>query len=104
MMNAALTTEINKTGSHISIWEPFIKYFFQCIETEGAPIVFLGKDIAKYEKYVGPFKWTFALSHPAIASYKNIEWNSEGIFTKINKILKENNNFVINWLDDFIPF
>jgi uracil-DNA glycosylase len=104
MMNAALTTEINKAGSHIAIWEPFIKHFFSCIETEGAPIIFLGKDAAKYKKYVGPFKWSFVVSHPASASYKNTEWNTEGTFGKVNKILKDNNNFQINWLDEEAPF
>ena len=104
MLNAALTTEINKAGSHIAIWEPFIKHFFECIETEGAPIVFLGKDAAKYKKYVGPFKWSFVVSHPASASYKNTEWDTEGVFGKVNKVLLDNNNFSIMWLDEDPPF
>jgi len=104
MINAALTTEINKAGSHIAIWEPFIKHFFTCIETEGAPIIFLGKDAAKYKKYVAPFKWTFVTSHPASASYKNTEWDTEGTFGKVNKVLKDNNNFNIMWLDEEAPF
>ena len=104
MLNAALTTEINKAGSHIAIWEPFIKHFFQCIETEGAPIIFLGKDAARYKKYVGPFKWSFVTSHPASAAYKNTNWNTEGVFGKVNKILKDNNNYQINWLDEYPPF
>ena len=104
MLNAALTTEINKAGSHIAIWEPFIKHFFECIETEGAPIVFLGKDAAKYKKYVGPFKWSFTVSHPASASYKNTEWDTEGTFGKVNKVLLDNNNFSIMWLDEDPPF
>ena len=104
MMNAALTTEINKAGSHIALWEPFIKHFFECIETEGAPIIFLGKDAARYKKYVGPFKWSFTVPHPASASYKNTEWDTEGVFGKVNKILKDNNNFNINWLDEEPPF
>jgi uracil-DNA glycosylase len=104
MMNAALTTEINKAGSHIAIWEPFIKHFFECIETEGAPIIFLGKDASRYKKYVAPFTWSFTVSHPASASYKNTEWSTEGVFGKVNKILKENNNFQINWLDEEAPF
>ena len=104
MLNAALTTEINKAGSHIALWEPFVKHFFECIETEGAPIIFLGKDAAKYKKYVAPFSWSFILSHPASASYKQTEWDTEGVFGKVNKVLKGNNNFTINWLDELPPF
>lgn len=100
MFNAALTTEINKAGSHLSLWEPFVKYFFEdVVGTEGAPIIFLGKEAAKYKKYVQPFKWTFELSHPASASYKQTEWDTEGVFGKVNKIIKDNNNFTIEWLD-----
>lgn len=102
MLNAALTTEINKAGSHINLWEPFTKYLIEeVIGYTGVPIIFLGKDAARYKKYVPPFTWTFTLSHPASASYKNTEWDSEGTFTKVNKILKENNNHHIEWLMPF---
>jgi len=103
MMNAALTTEINKAGSHIALWEPFVKHFFNCIETEGAPIIFLGKDAAKYKKLVGPFKWSFVTTHPASAAYKQCDWDTEGTFGKVNKVLKDNNNFEIKWMEE-IPF
>jgi len=104
MLNAALTTEINKAGSHIDLWEPFTKYLFEEVLTyTGVPIVFLGKDAARYEKYVPPFSWSFAVSHPASASYKNTDWDTEGVFGKVNKILKDNNNFEIKWLEE-VPF
>lgn len=105
MVNAALTTEINKAGSHIALWEPFTKYFFeQMIDTAGVPIVFLGKDAAKYKRYVAPFTWTFTLSHPASAAYKNTDWDSEGVFKKVNEILRQNNDFNIQWLSEKAPF
>lgn len=104
MFNAALTTEMNKAGSHIDIWEPFTKYVLEeIISDTGVPILFLGKDAARYKKYTNPFAWTFTLSHPASASYKQTDWNTEGAFGKINKILKDNNNFEIMWLYN-VPF
>jgi uracil-DNA glycosylase len=104
MTNAALTTEIGKAGSHIELWEPFTKYLLEEIISEtGVPVVFLGKDAAKYEKYTSPFAWTFVVSHPASASYKQTEWSTEGTFGKVNKVLKDNNNFEIKWLDE-VPF
>ena len=105
MVNAALTTEINKAGSHIALWEPFTKYLFEhVLDTAGVPVIFLGKDAAKYERYVAPFTWKFVLSHPASAAYKQADWDTEGVFTKVNKILTENNNYKINWLDEEPPF
>jgi len=104
MFNAALTTEMNKAGSHIELWEPFTKYVLEEIITPlGVPTIFLGKDASKYEKYTSPFAWNIVLSHPASAAYKQSEWDTEGKFTMVNKILKDNNNFEIQWLYD-VPF
>jgi uracil-DNA glycosylase len=99
MVNAALTTEMNKAGSHIKLWEPFTKYLLEeVLALTGVPYIFLGKDASVYEKYLPPFSWSFVLSHPASASYKQTDWDTEGVFTKVNKILKNNNNFSIDWL------
>ena len=105
MLNAALTTEMNKAGSHIEIWEPFIKYLFEeIINHLGVPIVFLGKEAVRYKKYTGIFTHVFEVSHPASASYKGTEWDTEGVFTKVNRLLEENNGFSVHWLDIDVPF
>ncbi len=105
LLNAALTTEINKAGSHLELWEPFTKYVFQeILSTTGVPTIFLGKEAAKFERYTGLFAHNFVVSHPASAAYKNTDWDSEGVFTKVNKILKEVNNYEINWFNDEQPF
>lgn len=104
MLNAALTTEIGKPGNHIPVWEPFINYIFEHVfQYEGAPIIFLGKEAAKYKKLLAPFKWSFVISHPASAAYNNTEWDSEGVFAKVNKIIKDNNGYEIEWLEK-LPF
>jgi len=99
MFNASLTTEINKAGSHLELWRPFTKYVIEEILNHlGVPIVFLGKDAGYFERYTFPFSWTFTISHPASAAYKGTDWDTEGIFTTLNKILKDSNNFTINWV------
>ena len=99
MLNAALTTEINKAGNHIPIWEPFIEFLFEeIINITGVPIVFLGLEAKKNLKYTTIFSHTFAISHPASASYKNTEWSSEDVFKKVSTLVKENNNLEIKWL------
>jgi len=105
MLNAALTTEKDKAGSHLEIWEPFIKYLFEeIINHLGVPIIFLGKDAAKYKKYTGIFTHVFELSHPASAAYKGTDWDTEGVFTKVNRLLEENNGFSVQWVDLDAPF
>jgi hypothetical protein len=66
--------------------------------------VFLGKDASVYEKYLPPFSWSFVISHPVSAAYKNTDWDSEGVFTKVNRILIDNKKCPINWLDEDAPF
>jgi len=105
LWNAALTTEINKAGSHLEIWEPFTKYVFENIlNTTGVPIMYLGKEAAKFQRYTAPFSWNFPVSHPASAAYKNTDWDSEGTFKNVVQVLKNNNNYEIDWLDQDPPF
>jgi len=101
MLNVALTTEKNKAGSHIALWEPFTKYLFEeVLNPLGVPYVFLGKDAARYKKHTGIFSHVFAVSHPASAAYRGADWDSEGVFTKIDTLIYENNGYSINWLKD----
>lgn len=105
MFNAALTTEINKAGSHLKIWESFIKYVFEnAIAPSRVPVVFLGKEASKFKRYMAPLTWSFELSHPASASYKNTDWDSESAFTKVNRILEDEKKSPIYWLDEQLPF
>lgn len=99
LTNASLTVEMNKPGSHLKIWEPFIQYLLsEVLFGTGVPIIFLGKEASKYERWVAPFTHRFVVSHPASASYNDMDWNSEGIFRKINKILKDSNGEEIEWI------
>jgi len=105
MLNAALTTEMNKAGSHLTIWEPFIKYVFEnAIAPSGVPVVFLGKEASKFKRYMAPFTWAFELTHPASASYKNTDWDSMKTFSKINRMMIDEKKQLINWLDESAPF
>lgn len=100
LCNAALTTEMNKAGSHLEVWEPFMKYLIEEVFSwTGIPIVFFGKEAGKLKKYVSPFTFSFSVSHPASASYKSGDWDTEGVFTKINTLVMENNKVTIDWLE-----
>jgi uracil-DNA glycosylase len=98
MLNAGLTTEALKAGSHNLRWEGFMKYLFEeVLITTGMPVIFLGKEARKVEKYIAPFTWVFKPLHPVSASYTSSDWDSEGIFLQTNEILKGNNNSTVTW-------
>lgn len=99
LTNASLTVEMNKPASHLKLWEPFIQYLLSdVLYGTGVPVVFLGREAGKYERWVAPFTWKFTVTHPASASYNDTDWDSEGVFKKLNKILKDTNNFEIKWM------
>jgi hypothetical protein len=99
MCNAALTTEINKAGSHLHIWEPFMKYLLgEVLAFHYAPVVFFGKEPGKLKRYMSPMTYHYIVSHPAAASYKNTDWDSEGLFKKLNTHINNHKLPPIEWL------
>lgn len=111
LWNCSLTVEMNKAGSHQELWEPFTKYVLQeCLAYTGVPIIFIGKDASYYKKYVTPLTHghIFEIEHPAYAARINADWDTKGAFSKVSRIVKENNGYSINWfnekIEDEVPF
>lgn len=109
LMNAGLTTSVNKAGNQIAIWQPFWEWFFkEVLSTQaGLIIVYMGKEAAKLERYSTPFlHYNFVLSHPSYYARIQQPMEHNNVFTKINKLLKENNGqeAQINWVESDCPF
>lgn len=102
LLNTDLTCKLNKTSSHEGLWEPFQKYFLQEVVGADTQIIYVlcGKASLRMEKYINPFCRIFKLTHPAAASHTHTDWDSKGVFTKINKILGDNNGDHIFWNKD----
>lgn len=100
MLNTDLTCKRNKTGSHEGLWEPFQKYFLEEIMGSTGDIIYVlcGKGSKKMKKYIYPTaNHIIEVEHPAAAAYNNSDWNSEGIFIKINNILKSIGKTQVYW-------
>jgi len=105
LFNSALTTEFNKAGSHQEIWSEFTHYVLsEALGYTGIPVIFLGKEAAKFQRSVTPFTHSFILDHPAYAARMYSEWDTKGVFKKVNQIIWENNGFKIDWIDKELPF
>lgn len=104
MFNTSMTCELLKAGSHADIWLPFTKYVLEEIITiQGIPIIWLGKDAAKYDRYVNPFQWRFMVEHPAYAARQHTTWDTQQCFTKVNRVIRDNNKQTIRWAEE-LPF
>lgn len=109
LLNYSLTVEKNKISSHadLSLWEPFHQYLIEDVLNQYNPgliYILLGKHAQKLEKYILPFNnYIFKEHHPSFYVKKDIPWETNGLFLKVNKILKENNNVYFNW-NETLPF
>lgn len=109
LYNVALTVEEGKACSMNDAWAKFNEYLWkEVVNTymKGIVIILLGQQSWKSEQYIAPMlHYTYKLSHPASAAYKGDNWNSEGIWKKVNQILEQNNGpeNKINWYEK-VPF
>lgn len=104
MLNASLTVEKDKAGSHKQLWKPFTNYVIeQIVNKYNIPIVLLGKDAQEYEPLITSN--ILKASHPASASYSGGKWNTNDIFTKLNDIIWKQHEEIVLWLPDIkCPF
>jgi uracil-DNA glycosylase len=102
MLNAALTIEEGKSGSHLEPWKQFTEEVLKTLSssTTGLIFCFWGKDALKFAHLVDDkFHHVLTASHPASALYKGGEWECDH-FTRINQILMASNPDDIVWLEN----
>ena len=105
LLNAALTVEKDKPGSHLEIWAPFTNYLLsEIIATTGVPVLYLGSQAAQLSVVTATTNPSYVLNHPAHAAYTGKPWETEGVFTKINKHIWDSNKDTILWLPLDPPF
>lgn len=99
MLNTALTVEIGKIGSHYDIWKPFTAYLFDYLNNNNSGLiyVYMGKKAEEWSEVTNDNNYKFNVKHPASAAYNGSKWDSNDIFNKISKLVKENNGNNIIW-------
>lgn len=104
LINASLTVELNKPGSHLDVWRKFTIFFLDEIINRyerSLPIAFFGKGAARYNRYVIPFHhWTKEVVHPAAAAHKGDKWNTEGLFGWVDTLLENEGSNKIKWFNE----
>lgn len=101
ILNSSLTVEMLKPGSHETIWSNFMRYFLEEIVNvyyKGLPIVLLGSQAQKLEKWINPMlHYILKVEHMAAAAHQNRRWNSMNMFLWVNRILEANNGQQVRW-------
>jgi len=101
MLNSALTTQVDKVGTHYDIWKDFIMYVLDMLNLTNSGLIFilLGTKAQELEPMIGQNHYILKASHPASAVYSKTVWDCNDIFNKANEILTKNNGpqYKIKW-------
>lgn len=101
MLNSALTTQLDKVGTHYDIWKDFIMYVLDMLSLTNSGLIFmlLGAKAQELESVIGQNHYILKASHPASAAYTKTVWDCNDIFNKANEILAKNNGaqYKIQW-------
>lgn len=99
LINSALTCEVNKIGSHLSLWRPFITEFLTKLSSinPGLIYVLFGKQAQSFDFCINKqFNTIIKVNHPSYYARINKPMPSD-VFKNINELLKGKNGEVINW-------
>ena len=103
MLNSALTVEMNKVGSHVMIWRPFIiallKHLSEC-ET-GIIYVLFGRQAQTFKPYINSrFNHIIEIEHPAYFARSGTKMSHQ-LFIDISNRVKGIYGVPIKWYEEY---
>lgn len=101
LLNAALTVEEGKSGSHLKLWENFTSGVLRTIQYNNTGLVFilLGKDANNFRPHINEaFNYVISRSHPASSVYSGSLWKHDKLWSECNKIIYGQTREKINWI------
>lgn len=103
MLNSALTCEVNKIGSHVNVWRPFISKFLKNLSNKSTNMIYVlfGRQAQTFKPYINSkLNRIIEVEHPAYFARYNKDMPT-GIFTEINKIMKGFYGTTIKWYEEY---
>lgn len=102
MINSALTVEMNKVGSHVMLWRPFISSLLKNLSNTNTAIVYVlfGRQAQTFKPYIGKFNHIIEVEHPAYFARTNIKMPSE-LFRNVSNLVKGIYGVPIEWYQEY---
>ena len=93
MINSALTTEIEKAGSHVMLWRGFISKLLKNISEYNTGIIYVlfGEQAKTFKPYIGKNNIILEEKHPAYYARNDSRMPST-VFKEIIKLVKDKYN------------
>ena len=102
MLNSALTVEMNKVGSHVMIWRPFIIALLKHLSEYETGIIYVlfGRQAQTFKPYINKqFNDILEIEHPAYYARLNKRMPSE-LFVTISNMCKDKYGVPIKWYQE----
>lgn len=102
MINSALTCEMNRIGSHVMLWRPFMTKLLQNLSQWETGIVYVlfGSQAQTFEPYINSkSNIIIKANHPAFYARTGMPMPNV-VFTEINSIMIGNYGIPIQWCTD----
>ena len=103
MLNSALTVEMNRIGSHVMLWRPFISKFLKNLSNYNTGIVYVlfGKQAQTFKPYIREqFNHVFEIEHPAYF-VRNGRKIPHELFINISNIVEGVYGVPIEWYKEY---
>lgn len=102
MINSALTCEMNRVGSHVMLWRPFISKLLKNLSDKEPGIIYVlfGSQAQTFTPYINKNSIVIKTEHPAWYARNNKRMSSQ-LFLDINKILKSKYDKSIEWYQEY---
>lgn len=102
MLNSALTVEMNKVGSHVMLWRPFIIALLKHLSEYETGIIYVlfGRQAQTFKPYINKqFNDILEIEHPAYYARLNKRMPSE-LFVNISNMCKDRYGVPIKWYQE----
>lgn len=99
MINSALTCELNKVGSHVMTWRPFITKLLRNLSKWNTALIYVlfGKQAQTLTPYINSkTNYIIEIEHPAYFARTNTKMPKD-LFPRISKIAERINNVPFEW-------
>lgn len=103
MINSALTVEMNRIGSHVMLWRPFIVRLLSNLSKHDTGIVYVlfGKQAQTFKPYINEkFNHIFEVEHPAYFARTGKKMPYE-LFVNVSNTVKGIYGIPLTWYQEY---
>lgn len=103
MINSALTVEMNRVGSHVMMWRPFIAKLLKNLSDANIASIYVlfGRQAQTFKPYInGRFNHIIEIEHPAYYARTHTKMSHE-LFVDISKRVEEIYKVPIRWYEEY---